>query len=207
MVIFTSWLPVPPVVLQLKLPANEKLVFLAGQYIEFLLKDGKRRAFSIANAPHDDGFLQLHVRMIAGGSFTGHVFSGMKEKDILRFQGPYGSFFLRDESGTVLVRPDGARIEPHTTVRFSCGREHAAYYGKGPAGAVADTLHRRHFHEQSIVLRARVFVVGRARERRDAVAAEIAADPDARMFVRCLVLQMLTTISCSREFSPTIIPS
>ena len=92
-------------------------------------------------------------------------------------------FFLRDESGTVLVRPDGARIEPHTTVRFSCGREHAAYYGKGPAGAVADTLHRRHFHEQSIVLRARVFVVGRARERRDAVAAEIAADPDARMFL------------------------
>lgn len=86
------------IVLSLKLPANERLQFLAGQYIEFLLKDGKRRAFSIANAPHDDGFLQLHVRMIAGGEFTGHVFSGMKEKDILRFQGPYGSFFLREES-------------------------------------------------------------------------------------------------------------
>ena len=86
------------IILSLKLPANERLQFLAGQYIEFLLKDGKRRAFSIANAPHDDGFLQLHVRMIAGGEFTGHVFSGMKEKDILRFQGPYGSFFLREES-------------------------------------------------------------------------------------------------------------
>ncbi|MCX7166482.1 MAG: CDP-6-deoxy-delta-3,4-glucoseen reductase [Rhodocyclales bacterium] len=86
------------IVLSLKLPANERLQFLAGQYIEFLLKDGKRRAFSIANAPHDDGFLQLHVRMIGGGEFTGHVFAGMKEKDILRFQGPYGSFFLREES-------------------------------------------------------------------------------------------------------------
>lgn len=86
------------IILSLKLPANERLQFLAGQYIEFLLKDGKRRAFSIANAPHDDGFLQLHVRMIAGGEFTGHVFGGMKEKDILRFQGPYGSFFLREES-------------------------------------------------------------------------------------------------------------
>jgi len=86
------------VVLSLKLPANERLQFLAGQYIEFLLKDGRRRAFSIANAPHDDGFLQLHVRLIAGGEFTGHVFAGMKEKDILRFQGPYGSFFLREES-------------------------------------------------------------------------------------------------------------
>ena len=86
------------IVLSLKLPANERLQFLAGQYIEFLLKDGKRRAFSIANAPHDDGFLQLHIRLIEGGEFTGHVFAGMKEKDILRFQGPYGSFFLREES-------------------------------------------------------------------------------------------------------------
>ncbi|MFA4967998.1 MAG: CDP-6-deoxy-delta-3,4-glucoseen reductase [Sulfuritalea sp.] len=91
------------IVLSLKLPANERLQFLAGQYIEFLLKDGKRRAFSIANAPHDDGFLQLHVRLIAGGEFTQHVFAGMKEKDILRFQGPYGSFFLREESAKPMI--------------------------------------------------------------------------------------------------------
>ena len=91
------------IVLSLKLPANERLQFLAGQYIEFLLKDGKRRAFSIANAPHDDGFLQLHVRLIAGGEFTRHVFAGMKEKDILRFQGPYGSFFLREESAKPVI--------------------------------------------------------------------------------------------------------
>jgi len=90
-------------VLSLKLPANERLQFLAGQYLEFLLKDGKRRAFSIANAPHDDGFLQLHVRLIAGGEFTRHVFGGMKEKDILRFQGPFGSFFLREESTKPMI--------------------------------------------------------------------------------------------------------
>jgi CDP-4-dehydro-6-deoxyglucose reductase len=91
------------IVLSLKLPANERLQFLAGQYIEFMLKDGKRRAFSIANAPHDDGFLQLHVRLIAGGEFTGHVFGVMKEKDILRFQGPYGGFFLREESSKPMI--------------------------------------------------------------------------------------------------------
>jgi CDP-4-dehydro-6-deoxyglucose reductase len=91
------------IVLSLKLPANERLQFLAGQYLEFMLKDGKRRAFSIANAPHDDGFLQLHIRRIAGGEFTGHVFNGMKEKDILRFQGPYGSFFLREESAKPMI--------------------------------------------------------------------------------------------------------
>lgn len=91
------------IVLSLKLPTNERLQFLAGQYIEFLLKDGKRRAFSIANAPHDDGFLQLHVRLISGGEFTHHVFAAMKEKDILRFQGPYGSFFLREESAKPMI--------------------------------------------------------------------------------------------------------
>ena len=85
-------------VLRLKLPANEKLVFLAGQYIEFLLKDGGRRSFSIANPPHDAELIELHVRHVAGGQFTDHVFGKMKERDILRFEGPLGTFFLREDS-------------------------------------------------------------------------------------------------------------
>jgi CDP-4-dehydro-6-deoxyglucose reductase len=85
-------------VLQLKLPANERLQFLAGQYLEFLLKDGSRRSFSMGNAPHNDEFLELHVRHVAGGQFTDHVFGKMKERDILRFEGPLGTFFLREDS-------------------------------------------------------------------------------------------------------------
>lgn len=80
----------------LKLPANQRLQFMAGQYIDILLKDGKRRSFSLANAPHDDDVLQLHVRNYPGGVFTEQVFATMKIKDILRFEGPLGSFFLRD---------------------------------------------------------------------------------------------------------------
>ena len=90
-------------VLHLKLPANEKLVFLAGQYIEFLLKEGARRSFSMANAPHDAELLQLHVRHVAGGQFTDHVFGKMKERDILRFEGPLGTFFLREDSDKPIV--------------------------------------------------------------------------------------------------------
>jgi CDP-4-dehydro-6-deoxyglucose reductase len=90
-------------VLHLKLPANEKLNFLAGQFIEFLLKDGSRRSFSLANAPHDAELLQLHVRHVAGGKFTDHVFAKMKERDILRFEGPLGTFFLREESDKPIV--------------------------------------------------------------------------------------------------------
>jgi CDP-4-dehydro-6-deoxyglucose reductase len=87
----------------LKLPANERLQFLAGQYIEFLLKDGSRRSFSMGNAPHDDELIQLHVRHVPGGQFTDHVFGKMKERDILRLQGPLGTFFLREDSAKPIV--------------------------------------------------------------------------------------------------------
>ena len=91
------------VVLRVKLPANEKMKFLAGQFIEFLLKDGTRRSFSMANPPHDAELVELHVRRVAGGKFTEHVFEKMKERDILRFEGPLGVFFLREESAKPIV--------------------------------------------------------------------------------------------------------
>jgi len=90
-------------IVRLKLPANERLMFLPGQYIDVLLKDGTRRSFSMANAPHDDEFLQLHIRHVPGGTFTDHVFKTMKEREILRFEGPFGTFFLREESAKPVV--------------------------------------------------------------------------------------------------------
>lgn len=90
-------------VLYLKLPASERLQFLAGQYIDILLKDGKRRSFSLANAPHDDALLQLHVRHVPGGAFTEYVFTTMQEKTILRFEGPLGTFFLREDSDKPII--------------------------------------------------------------------------------------------------------
>ena len=88
--------------LELKLPANEKFMFLAGQYVDLILRDGTRRSFSMANAPHDSAFLQLHVRNY-GGPFSQHVFGAMKEKDILRVEGPFGTFFLREDSAKPIV--------------------------------------------------------------------------------------------------------
>src|SRR5215470_17778168 len=90
-------------IVYLKLPANERLMFLPGQYIDILLKDGTRRSFSMANAPHSDEMIQLHVRHVPGGSFTDHIFGSMKERDILRFEGPLGSFVLREDSAKPIV--------------------------------------------------------------------------------------------------------
>jgi CDP-4-dehydro-6-deoxyglucose reductase, E3 len=85
-------------ILSLKLPAGERLQYLAGQYIDILLKDGKRRSFSMANAPHDDAFIQLHVRKSPHGAFSTYVFEEMRERAILRFEGPLGTFYLREDN-------------------------------------------------------------------------------------------------------------
>ncbi len=90
-------------ILLLKLPAQERLQFLAGQYIDILLKEGKRRSFSIANAPHNDQHIELHIRAVPGGLFSKYIFEEMRERAILRFEGPFGSFFLREESDKPLI--------------------------------------------------------------------------------------------------------
>ncbi len=99
--------PAPDVaVLRLQLPANQNLQYRAGQYVEFILRDGARRSYSMANAPHDLGSppaIELHLRHMPGGKFTEHVFTAMKEKDILRMEGPFGSFFLREDSAKPIV--------------------------------------------------------------------------------------------------------
>jgi CDP-4-dehydro-6-deoxyglucose reductase len=90
-------------VLKLKLPAGERLQFLAGQYIDILMKDGKRRSFSMGNAPHDDTFLELHVRKSPGGAFSRYVFEEMKERAIIRFEGPLGTYYLREDSDKPMI--------------------------------------------------------------------------------------------------------
>jgi CDP-4-dehydro-6-deoxyglucose reductase len=90
-------------ILTLQLPANERLQYLAGQYLEFILRDGTRRSYSMANAPHLDDNLTLHIRHMPGGVFTDHVFNAMKERDILRFEAPLGTFFLREDSDKPIV--------------------------------------------------------------------------------------------------------
>jgi CDP-4-dehydro-6-deoxyglucose reductase len=122
-------------IITLQLPANEALAYRAGQYIEFLLKDGKRRAYSLATAPSFGGPLELHVRHLPGGVFTDHVFGTMKERDILRFEGPLGTFFLREESDKPIVMlASGTGFAPvkalvEHMVHLKSGRPVTLYWG------------------------------------------------------------------------------
>ena len=91
------------IVMSLQLPASDRLQYLAGQHIEFMLRDGRRRSYSLANAPFKDELMTLHIRHMPGGLFTDAVFSTMKERDILRFEGPMGTFFLREDSPKPMI--------------------------------------------------------------------------------------------------------
>ena len=96
--------PAPDVaVVGLRLPMNENFRFLAGQYIDFLLKDGHRRSFSLATPPHADELLELHIRHTPGGFFTDPLFTTYKGREILRFEGPLGTFYLREDTDKPVI--------------------------------------------------------------------------------------------------------
>jgi CDP-4-dehydro-6-deoxyglucose reductase, E3 len=97
-----------PMVMQVNLDLGDaRMPFLPGQYIEFVLSDGKRRAFSIANMPHDSGLIELHIGMVQGGGFTSHVFDIMSVGKRYKIEGPLGSFFLREDSPRDIVMVAG----------------------------------------------------------------------------------------------------
>jgi CDP-4-dehydro-6-deoxyglucose reductase len=104
------------IALKLQLPASDNLQYKAGQYIEFILRDGARRSYSMASAPHistENKTLELHIRHMPGGKFTDHVFGEMKEKEIQRIEGPFGSFYLReDASKPIILLASGTGFAP-----------------------------------------------------------------------------------------------
>ena len=83
--------------LVLCLPKSQRLQFLAGQYVDVLCAGGKRRAFSIASCPSLENEIELHIRHVDGGDFTGYVFDELQVKDIMRLEGPQGNFFVRND--------------------------------------------------------------------------------------------------------------
>ena len=101
--------------LRLQLPANQRFQYHAGQYVEFILAGGARRSYSMATAPSRLGSpptIELHIRHLPGGLFTDQVFTTQKERDILRIEGPFGSFFLRESAKPMILLASGTGLAP-----------------------------------------------------------------------------------------------
>ncbi len=96
----------------LELPKTEQLQFLAGQYIDILMKDGKRRSFSLANPPHEDQKLELHIRYYEGGLFSEYAFKDLKDKAFLRIEGPLGQFTLQESDRPIIMIAGGTGFAP-----------------------------------------------------------------------------------------------
>ena len=109
-------------------------------------------------------------------------------------------FYLRDDCGEILIRPDGAAVEPVGVFYKTCDRDNPLYFEKGPADSVPDSDHRRRFWENAIPLHAVLCIFGQAREREDIVAAEIAAEARAPMFL----ISTRTKEQISRGYSGTV---
>src|SRR5262249_39754945 len=91
-------------------------------------------------------------------------------------------FYVKDATGAILVRPKGAEMDAPVVFNRTCGTEDSIYYGAGPRAAVDGSRDRRRFHEEAIRLHAPVYLSGKARERKDVVAAEIAEDENAELY-------------------------
>jgi NAD(P)H-flavin reductase/ferredoxin len=131
--------------LELAPEGGERMDFVAGQYIAVLLEDGSKRSYSIANAPHEQDCLQLHIRLVPGGKFTTHVFNEMKVGDILQAEGPLGTFFLREEDDKPIVFMSGGcgfgsvKGMVEHAFRIGLNRPMTLYWGaKTPADLYSD---------------------------------------------------------------------
>jgi len=84
-------------------PGATPLKWLPGQYLDVLLAEGRRRPFSIAGGPSEDGSIELHVRHVAGGGFTSWVHEGLVPGARLHIEGPLGTFVPREDSERPMV--------------------------------------------------------------------------------------------------------
>ncbi|MDD2547694.1 MAG: FAD-binding oxidoreductase [Burkholderiaceae bacterium] len=99
-------------IVRLQVPAASGFRFQAGQYADVLLKDGARRSYSLANVPNEDGLLEWHVRRMDGGRFSPHAYDKLKARDLLRIQGPYGTFVLHDSPAPIVLLASGTGYAP-----------------------------------------------------------------------------------------------
>ena len=76
------------------------------------MRGGKRRSFSLANPPHEDQILELQIRHYDGGLFSEYAFHDLKEKAILRIEGPLGQFTLKQSDRPIIMIAGGTGFAP-----------------------------------------------------------------------------------------------
>ena len=111
--------------------------FAPGQYIELWQPQSSHlsRSYSIANSPHGNGSIELHIRRVEGGRLTEWAFGNIKTEDQLQARGPLGGFTMRSPAFVpLLFVAGGTGIAPLLTlleqqIRFNVARDMILIWG------------------------------------------------------------------------------
>lgn len=100
--------------LQLLLKPFEKtLVYCAGQYLLLQYPDGQFMPFSIANAPHYNQEIELHIRVAENDQTTQQFVQGINENRPITIQGPMGDCcYTPQQSGELILIAAGTGFAP-----------------------------------------------------------------------------------------------
>jgi CDP-4-dehydro-6-deoxyglucose reductase/3-phenylpropionate/trans-cinnamate dioxygenase ferredoxin reductase subunit len=105
--------PAPDVaVIRLRLPIGRRAIFKAGQYLRVLMADGDSRNYSMANAPHRNDELELHIRRVAGGKFSENTLAALSLGSVLNIELPYGEFRLSENDKNAILIATGTGFAP-----------------------------------------------------------------------------------------------
>ncbi|WP_185633867.1 MULTISPECIES: FAD-binding oxidoreductase [unclassified Burkholderia] len=119
-------------VVRIQAPADSGFCFRPGQYVDVLMRDGNRRSYSMANNPEESGVIELHIRAIPGGRFSQHVYRNLKLRDMLKIEGPFGTFTLRESDAPLIFVASGTGYAPIASMMRThaedIARRGAAFY-------------------------------------------------------------------------------
>ena len=98
--------------ISLRVPPNQKVGFLEGQYVN-VLWNGLRRSYSIASTSKELE-IQLILKNYPGGKMSQYWFNKCKVEDLLRLEIPKGTFFLRNHTNkeNLIFLATGTGIAP-----------------------------------------------------------------------------------------------
>lgn len=99
--------------LRLLLEEPMAIEFNAGQYVEVQVPGTNQwRAFSMANSPRNGGQIDLMIKILPGGLFSGAVTSHFVVGTEITLRGPFGQFSLSDSAAPVVMVAGGSGMAP-----------------------------------------------------------------------------------------------
>jgi len=100
---------------KLRLPPSSNFVFLEGQFIDIIGPGSIRRSYSIASISSNKEIILL-IKRVKNGEFSNYWFNEAKPNNLLRIEGPKGTFFLRDRVKPLVFLATGTGIAPIVSI-------------------------------------------------------------------------------------------